>query len=124
MSDDIKKQEDTVVHFIPNSQWAAEMERQESNAEMEKAFADRNGNEPLPEGPVFREVSRRKVAQSFGDAFELIGGTATLASWANENQTEFFKLFAKLLPSAASNDLGESNERVVKHILPPTELDR
>lgn len=31
--------------------------------------------------------------------FENIGGAATMTNWARQNQTEFFKLYAKLLPT-------------------------
>jgi len=31
--------------------------------------------------------------------FDAIGGNATMAVWAEGNQTEFFKLYSKLLPT-------------------------
>ena len=31
--------------------------------------------------------------------FDAIGGNATMAAWAEGNQTEFFKLYSKLLPT-------------------------
>jgi hypothetical protein len=31
--------------------------------------------------------------------FHAIGGTQTMQQWAKENQTEFFKLYAKLIPT-------------------------
>lgn len=31
--------------------------------------------------------------------FDAIGGNATMAAWAEGNQTEFFRLYSKLLPT-------------------------
>ena len=39
-----------------------------------------------------------KVKEAMELAFEGIGGVPALVEWAQDNQTEFFKLFAKLLP--------------------------
>jgi hypothetical protein len=68
-------------------------------------------------------VSRKKVVEAFTDAFELIGGVPRLAHWASNNPTDFYKLYARLLPSQASSALGESNNMVVRHVLPPSDLD-
>ena len=56
----------------------------------------------VPRNPKF---SRADVVSAFQSAFELIGGTTRLALWANENPTEFYKLFGKLLPSATQVQL-------------------
>ena len=56
----------------------------------------------VPRNPKF---SRADVVSAFQSAFELIGGTPRLALWANENPTEFYKLFGKLLPSATQVQL-------------------
>lgn len=39
-----------------------------------------------------------KVREAMELAFEGVGGVPALVEWAQENQTEFYKLFAKLLP--------------------------
>ena len=31
--------------------------------------------------------------------FNRLGGTAQMATWAEENQTEFYKLYARLIPT-------------------------
>lgn len=36
--------------------------------------------------------------QAFQLAFDEIGGPQALAAWAAENQTDFYKLFSKLIP--------------------------
>ena len=39
-----------------------------------------------------------KVKEAMELAFEGIGGVPALIEWAEDNQTEFYKLFVKLLP--------------------------
>ena len=39
-----------------------------------------------------------KAREAFALAFDAIGGGASLAQWARENQTEFYKLYARLIP--------------------------
>ena len=39
-----------------------------------------------------------KVTEAMELAFEGIGGVPALIEWAEDNQTEFYKLFVKLLP--------------------------
>jgi len=70
-----------------------------------------------------RELNRRQVVNSFMDAFHLIGGVPRLAYWADSHPTEFYKLYARLLPSQATKDVAETNERRIIHAIPPTELD-
>lgn len=42
-----------------------------------------------------RALRNQKAAESFQDAFELIGGTARLALWADKNPGQFFQIFGK-----------------------------
>tara|TARA_R110002020_G_scaffold171233_2_gene361203 strand:+ start:198 stop:599 length:402 start_codon:yes stop_codon:yes gene_type:complete len=74
----------------------------------------------VPRNPHF---TRKDVVQSFQSAFELIGGVPRLAIWANENETEFFKLYSRLLPSQASSALGESNTLKIELAVKPSPLD-
>lgn len=73
--------------------------------------------------PRNQDFSRKQVVNAFNNAFELIGGVPRLALWAHANEGDFYKLFARLLPSQASQALGESNELIIKHILPRGKLD-
>ena len=57
---------------------------------------------PIPRSGRF---SRGDVVNAFASAFELIGGVPRLALWANNNPTEFYKLFGKMLPSATQVEL-------------------
>ncbi|NOQ49143.1 MAG: hypothetical protein GQ553_00540 [Nitrosomonadaceae bacterium] len=70
-----------------------------------------------------REVKREKVVHAFQEAFELIGGVPRLAHWADQSPSAFFKLYARLLPTQANQQLEHSGEIRVRHILPRGPLD-
>tara|TARA_R110002096_G_scaffold14507_2_gene50271 strand:- start:148 stop:465 length:318 start_codon:yes stop_codon:yes gene_type:complete len=70
-----------------------------------------------------RELSRADVVYAFQSCFENLGGVPRMAMWADENPGDFYKLYARLLPSQASSVLGEKNEFVIKHVLPRGALD-
>ena len=78
-------------------------------------------NSPIKAIP--RGVSRAEVVAAFQKSFEMIGGVPRMAVWADENPSEFYKLYAKLLPSQSSQSLDAANEKVVRHVLPRTALD-
>lgn len=40
-----------------------------------------------------------KVRDNFAQTFEALGGVEALTAWAEQHPTEFYKLFAKLMPS-------------------------
>ena len=58
--------------------------------------------EKRPEGAGRKKGSANKttvkVREAMELAFEGIGGVPALIKWAQDNQTDFYKLFAKLLP--------------------------
>lgn len=56
-------------------------------------YAIRKGRNPY---------SKQSVKENFESAFQLIGGVPRLALWADKNPTQFFTLYAKLLPAASS----------------------
>ena len=72
---------------------------------------------------VPRELKRQKVVNAFQDAFELIGGVPRLAHWADQSPSAFYKLYARLLPTTAQQQLEHSGEIIVKHVLPRGKLD-
>jgi len=37
--------------------------------------------------------------------FTRLGGTATMAEWARRNQTEFYRLYARLIPSESTTEI-------------------
>lgn len=68
----------------------------------------------IPRSPKF---SRSDVVAAFASAFEMIGGTPRLALWANENPTEFYRLFGKLLPSATQTEVMVSGSATdIRHL--------
>lgn len=70
--------------------------------------------------PRNRDLKRAQVVNAFMDAFQLIGGTPRLALWADENPTEFYRLYSKLMPK---EDKTQDNEMVINHVLPKGPLD-
>lgn len=65
--------------------------------------------------PGERPVGRQKgtpnkvttsIKQAFKDAFDLKGGVPALLTWAQqpENETEFYKLVTKLIPTEIATD--------------------
>lgn len=42
--------------------------------------------------------------QAFQDAFEKRGGVDALLKWANKNETEFYKIYSKLIPIDLTTD--------------------
>lgn len=46
------------------------------------------------------------VKEALSLAFEGLGGVNRLTVWARDNETEFYKLWAKMLPTEVKGDLG------------------
>jgi hypothetical protein len=63
-----------------------------------------------------RGVDRLSVAQSIIDAFTLLGGTPAFAAWAQTNQQDFYKMYAKQAP--ALTDVNVKGEFIIKSPLP------
>lgn len=61
---------------------------------------------PKP-GPGRAKGSQNKTTtaakEAFQFAFDKIGGNIKLAEWANLNQTEFYKLYGRLIPVEAQH---------------------
>lgn len=55
-----------------------------------------NGGKGRPKGAKNKLTQCAKEA--FEVAFDSLGGAKGLAMWAVDNQTEFYKLFARLIP--------------------------
>jgi hypothetical protein len=71
--------------------------------------------------PRNKQFNRQQVVNAFQNAFELVGGVPRLAIWADANPTEFFKLYAKLMPK--QEQIEQNSEIIIKHVLPRTSLD-
>ena len=74
----------------------------------------------LPSGRLSQSSLRRaQVVEAFHTAFQMIGGVPRLALWADSNPGEFFKLYARMLPSAASDEMNLASAMRIEHALPP-----
>jgi hypothetical protein len=102
-----------IVEFISHEQ-----------AQLLKQVADAPNVQFLKVFPKKGSLTRSKVVEAFNTAFDQVGGVSRLALWADANPEEFFKLYARLLPPASHPDLDGNREFVVRHILPPTALDK
>ena len=59
----------------------------------------------------------KSAREAFEIAFQGLGGAAELQAWAVENRTEFFKLYARLIPVEHVGEGGEGPiQTVVKHV--------
>ena len=73
--------------------------------------------------PRSAHVKRDQVVSAFQNAFELTGGIPRLALWADQNQTEFYRLYAKLMPKQQDTTISQDQAFVIKHVLPRGPLD-
>jgi len=84
-------------------------------------------NSPTPLPKNFNKAkdgfTRTYVVEAFQEAFEMIGGVKRLVMWAHTHETEFFRLYAKLLP-ATTVSLGDNGRYEIIHTIGPTALDR
>ena len=72
--------------------------------------------------PEYNVNDRKQVVSLFNETFELIGGVARFAVWANDNPTQFYTLYSKLIPVQVEGT-GEQGEIVIKHALAKRALD-
>lgn len=111
---------------IPESEFLPADERPEETKSLYLDLAPlhalaNNEKITVPRDPAF---SRKDVVNAFQAAFDLIGGVPRLALWANDHQTDFYKMYSKLIPSGASSALGEVNKMEIQMAIVPGPLDR
>ena len=89
----------------------------ESGKESQKAKVAKNSNKQ-PKG--VRLGGRQKgtpnkttmaVKEALTEAFDKLGGVESLKIWASDNPTEFYKLWAKMLPQ----DMNHTGQVTVTH---------
>lgn len=51
------------------------------------------------------ELKGKRAADAFQQAFDMIGGVPRLALWADKNETAFFALYSKLIPSSVKAEV-------------------
>lgn len=111
------------TEYMTAEEYEASLLQAQKDLVMDETFHAMVQSEQSLRVPRSQSFTRKDVVKAFSDAFHLIGGVPRLAVWANAHPTEFFKLYARLLPSQASSALGETNELVVRHVLPRSALD-
>ncbi len=70
-----------------------------------------NGGKGRPPGAVNKTT--RSAREAFQLAFDKIGGGEALATWAADNQTEFYKLYGRLIPITAEHSGPDGGALVV-----------
>jgi len=53
-------------------------------------------------------VATRSVKEAISEAFEKRGGVPALTKWAEQNETEFYKLWGRLIPVDVKHEGGMS----------------
>lgn len=84
------------------------------------ALANDEGPLYAPTGRIRRSkqgLTRADIIAAFQHSFEMIGGVPRLASWGDQNPTDFFKLYGRLLPSSSTTELDGPQEIIVRHAL-------
>lgn len=78
----------------------------------------------MPTGSLKQDHLRRAdVIGAFHMAFQMIGGVPRLALWADQQPGEFYKLYARLLPSSSSDEMNSVGAMRIIHALPPPGYD-
>jgi len=54
----------------------------------------------------------------------MIGGVPRLAVWADQNPTDFFKLYGRLLPASSTAELDGPQELLIKMAFAPKALSQ
>ena len=126
----------TIVEFIP----VEKLEKNPETEDTERVYQDTdpytetaeqlrplnqyaNSGNGVSRVSVPRDLSRKRITQAFTDAFELIGGVPRLAHWGDQNPGDFFKLFARMIPNVAQQQIEHSGDIRVIHALQRSELD-
>ncbi len=66
----------------------------------------KKGNPGKPKGAVNRTT--KSAREAFAFAFDYIGGAEALGKWAQDNQSQFYTLYGRLIPVDISGEGGEA----------------
>lgn len=84
----------------------------EANTAIPKGLT--NAGKGRPAGALNK--STKAVKEALQEAFEGMGGTTRLIEWAKEDPTEFYKLWAKLLPAEVKAEVTTIGDQPVGKI--------
>lgn len=59
------------------------------------------------------------VKESVVEVFKAIGGVKSMTSWAKANETEFYRLYSKLLPIEGPGTEGEHLHKIIHEVVRP-----
>jgi hypothetical protein len=69
-----------------------------------------------------KNVFSATVKDNILAVFNRLGGAASMAEWARKNETEFYKLYARLIPSdTGSRESTEYSVKVITSVQPVTD---
>lgn len=75
------------------------------------------------QNPPRKRFDRQLFLEAMQEAYEQIGGVRRLTLWADKNETEFFRLFAKTIPQAQLLDIQGKFQMQILPALPMSPLD-
>jgi len=73
---------------------------------------------PLPR-ILQRIIAPKSTKQNLEQTFDLIGGVPAFALWADQNRTEFYRLYSKLLPVQLADGDGTPLRMILPEWLQP-----
>jgi hypothetical protein len=59
------------------------------------------------------------VKEALQAAFDGLGGASRLQTWAEDNQTEFYKLWVKMLPQDVNANVAATVQTIARKIVDP-----
>jgi len=77
------------------------------------------GRQPGSQNKVTKTAKENVLA-----VFNRLGGTAAMARWAKENQTDFYRLYAKLIPQQVDLEVNVKPMDITSEPLPPEDWDK
>lgn len=63
------------------------------------------------------------VKENVIEVFDMIGGISNMAVWAKENETQFYNLYAKLLPLQVNADIHATVTKIERTVVNPSNTD-
>lgn len=70
---------------------------------------------PRPKG-IPNKLSR-DVRENIVEVFIRLGGVDQMTEWALENETQFYQIYAKLLPKDMTLDLTDETKDMLAHVM-------
>lgn len=113
------------LDFPPVPEKTLEELRSEDMETRANALVDILGNAlpAIPQSFHYRKSDNDRVRNAFDFTFALIGGQPAFALWAAQNQTEFYKLYSRLLPTQNNSAITANGPLTIITGVPDSPLD-